>query len=157
MLDVGEAIPVVAVSDGAGESGPLQALLDRPTVLVFIKEACETTRMALPMFGQWSRHAPDVGLLAIAQDDPATTRALLADCGVEMPVVYDEPPYAASAAFDLPGVPTVVLVEDGRVSWHGSGWYRTAAEELEERLSGLSGREAGPFEGADDLPRFRPG
>ena len=109
------------------------------------------------MFAQWSRHAPAVALLAVAQDDAPTTRALLADLGVDMDVVYDEPPYAASAAFDLPGVPTVVLVEDGRVTWHGSGWYRTATEELEERLAAISGREPGTFEGADDLPRFRPG
>ena len=157
MLDVGAALPAVAVTDAAGDRRPLQALLDRPTVLVFIKEACETTRMALPMFAQWTRHEPAVAVLTVAQDDPAATRQLFVDVGVDLAVVYDEPPYAASAAFDLPGVPTAVLAEGGAVAWHGSGWYRAAAEELEERLAAISGREPGPFEGADDLPRFRPG
>ena len=157
MLDVGAPVPAVAVGDGLGDSRPLQARLDRPTVLVFVKEACETTRMALPMFAQLARHEPAVGVLAVGQDDPDTTRALFADCGVDLPVVFDEPPYAASAAFDIPGVPSVVLVENGAVIWTGSGWYRNAADELEEHLAHLSGRDPAPFDGADDLPRFRPG
>ena len=157
MLDVGAAVPAVAVSELAGESRPLQALLDRPTVLVFIKEACETTRMALPMFTQWRRHEPDVAVIAVAQDDRTRTHLLFDDLGVDMRVVFDEAPYEASAAFDISGVPTVVLVENGAVIWVGSGWYRTAAEELEEHLAKLSGRAPAPLACADDLPRFRPG
>ncbi len=73
MLGLGSPIPAVSVGAGDGDSGPIQALLDRPTVLVFVKESCETTQMALPVFAQWSRHAPAMKVLAVAQDDPVTT------------------------------------------------------------------------------------
>ena len=156
MLEPGSPVPAVAVTDPSGERRPLQAFLDRPTVLVFVKAGCETTRMALPVYSAWQRHAPEVQVLAVSQEDPEAAARLFADLGVALPVVFDEAPYPASAAFDLPGVPSVFLCLSGEVVFAGAGWYREAAAELAAQVAGLAGEEP-ILEGVEGLPVFRPG
>ncbi len=155
MLDIGAPLPGVAVVDG-GERRMLADLVDRPTLLVFVKEDCDTTRLALPVYAGFRRYEPAVRVLVVSQDDEDVTSRLLVDVGAESDVAYDPPPYEASAAFDLPGVPALYLIEGGEVSWAGSGWYRNAAAELDARLARLAGVEAAGV-AADDLPVLRPG
>ncbi len=155
MLHIGAPVPRVAVTEGDSRR-PLADLVDRPTLLIFVKEDCATTGMALPLYAGFRRYEPAVRVLAVSQDDRATTEDAFAALGVDVPFVVDEPPYEASAAFDLPGVPSLYLVEGGEVRWAGSGWYRNAAAELDALLAQRAGVEAAGV-AADDLPILRPG
>lgn len=156
MLEPGAAVPAVTVADSSGATRPLHDHLDRPTLLVFLKDGCETTRIALPVYAAWRRHEPEVRVLAISQDDPGATARMFSDLGVDVPVAFDAAPYPASAAFDLPGVPAAFLVLGGEVVFSTAGWYREAAAELAGEIATLAGEE--PFlDVADDVPIFRPG
>lgn len=156
MIETGTPVPAVAVSDAAGDSRPLAAHLERPTIVVFLKSACETTRLALPVFAQWSGLAPEVDILGISQDTPSENGRFFDELGIDLPVVFDPPPYAASAAFDIDAVPAWLFIEDGRVSWSWLGWSAEKAVELNEILGGVAGVDIS-LNGLDSVPRFRPG
>jgi hypothetical protein len=78
------------------------------------------------------------------------------DMGIR--IVEDERPYRASAAYDLVSVPTLFLVDEGRVfdvvgAWERDGFNRVAAG-LAERLGQDPVLVSTPDDG---LPEFKPG
>ena len=72
--------------------------------------------------------------------------------------VEDAPPYAVSDAYAVESVPTLFLVDDGRVldvvgAWDRDGFNRVAAS-----LAGRLGAEPPLVSTTDDgLPEFQPG
>ena len=157
MIDVGTALPTVAVDvSGDGEFVSISDLLERPTLLIVFKRSCPTTRIAMPVYQHWAGYGPEVAVLGVAQDSKQETAEFFDELGVELPVVYDPAPYALSTALDLQSVPSLILVEDGLVTWRGEGWQTTTAMSIAERLASIAGRET-IFVGADDLPPWKPG
>lgn len=152
MIGVGDAVPTVTVGSPGATSLP-DILGEDPAVLVFFKESCGTCQIALPVFQHWSSQ---VRVIGITQDDAPTTAGFLQEYGIDMDVVYDAPGFEASSAFDIDGVPATFLVENGVVTWSGSGWNVEQARELADRLAALSGSEP-MLVGAEGLPPFRPG
>ncbi len=155
MIEVGSPVPEVTVHTADGVRS-LEELITAPTLLVFFKRDCDTCVASLPVFHHWTGYAPAVQVLAVSQDDPADTAEFFAELGIDMPVVYDPPPYDASEAFQLLSVPSLVLVEDGGVTWASEGWQAAAVEELALALAALAGRET-ILVGADTLPLWKPG
>ncbi len=124
------------------------------TLFVFFKSSCATSRLALPVYDQWRRFPLPV--VAVSQDPPEVAERFRSDVGLEMPTVFDPPPFRASAALGLTAVPTVVLAEAGTVIWSGEGWSRAAAAELTSRLAARFGGDP-TLTGVDHLPRSKPG
>jgi hypothetical protein len=112
--------------DGAGQSVPLQALLDRAqvTVFVFWSAACPTVvryqRRVDDIAVRWRREG--VQVLAIASnagETPADVEAARRAWGFQVPVWHD-PGGMLSEALDVETTPTAVIVSpDGVVSYRG--------------------------------------
>ncbi|MDH3731752.1 MAG: redoxin domain-containing protein [Acidimicrobiia bacterium] len=146
MIETGSPAPAVPIASDLGS----------PTLLLFFKRSCMTCEIAMPVLQDWNGHAPEVQLVGVSQDSVAETDEFFAAHDIEMDVVYDDGDFAVSEAFDLDGVPTFALIEDGRVSWISVGWHREQIDELGSRLTAISGRDV-ELEGIDALPAFRPG
>lgn len=157
MIDVGTAFPAIAVDvSGDGEWVSISDRLDRPTLVIVFKRSCPTTRIAMPVYQHWAGYGPEVAVIGVSQDSKEETAEFFDEVEVELPVVYDPAPFALSAALDLQSVPSLILVEEGIVTWRGEGWQTATATSLAERLASIAGRET-ILVGADDLPPWKPG
>jgi hypothetical protein len=145
-LDPGSAappIPGTAVEDGA-------------RAILFFKVTCPTCQVAGPPAERLAAAVPD-GFVAVGQDPPDLLEAFRSEFG-DFPAIPDTEPYPISEAYGVRTVPTLFVLDGGRVddvveSWDRQGWNRVAA-----RLGELTGRPVEPpsVEG-DGLPPFRPG
>lgn len=125
--------------------------------MMFYKVTCPTCQLAAPIAERF--HQAFKGrFLGVGQDPREKLDQFAEELGASFPSVSDQPPYDFSNAYDIRTVPTVFLVDDGKVldvveSWDRDGWNRLAA-----RMGGLTGEdsEAMSWEG-DGLPPFRPG
>jgi thiol-disulfide isomerase/thioredoxin len=128
-----------------------------PRAVMFYKVTCPTCQMAAPIAERFHQDFPE-RFLGVGQDPREKLDQFAEELGTSFPSVSDETPYEASNAYAIRTVPTVVLLDDGKVmdvveSWDRDGWNRLAA-----KMGGLTGTdpEALSWEG-DGLPPFRPG
>lgn len=144
MIEVGERVPAVLTPSWD------------PTLYVFFKQSCDTSRLALPVYARLTDYQPGVAVVGVSQDTPAVTEEFLHELGLSFDVVYDHPELSRSTAADLQGVPALVLAEAGEVTFTAVGWRREAVERLSLRLAELAGQ--GPIDlRAHALPAFKPG
>jgi hypothetical protein len=150
--------PLEMVPLGPGTTAPPipGADLDGARAVLFYKVTCPTCQLAGPAAERLARAVPDA-FVAVGQDPPDRLEAFRAEFG-DFPAISDPEPYPTSDAFGIRTVPTLFVLDRGRVddvveSWDRDGWNRLA-----ERLAELTGRPVGPLsvEG-DGLPPFRPG
>jgi peroxiredoxin len=129
-----------------------------PRLLWFYKVTCPVCQLAAPVAERLSAAFPG-RVVGIGQDSEEKLRAFARQYGTTFGTVSDPPPYPTSSEYGLETVPTLVLVQDGRVddvveSWDREGYNRVAA-----RLADLTG--GGSFttvsDPGDGLPSFRPG
>ena len=156
MIESGQPVPQTHLVDRGSKRQALHDLIDRPTLLVVFKPSCPTCRMGLPVYDHWRRYEPAVRVLAVSQDTVDATDVLFSELDLGLDTLYDRPPYEMSNAFGVSAVPSLFLIENGQVTWTGHGWSRADAEEVEERLAVLAGREPALL-GAGDLPMLKPG
>ena len=148
---------VIAIGDEA-PAIPGLAFEAGPTALVFYKVTCPVCQMAAPKVAILEDAYPG-HVIGIGQDADDDLVAFDAEHGFGAPSIADLPPYAASNAFGIEAVPTLILVgPDGVVrdvvqSWDREGYNRIAAELSD--LTGLPRVEASNV--GDGLPAFRPG
>jgi hypothetical protein len=124
--------------------------------VLFFKVTCPTCQLAGPPAERLARALPD-GFVAMGQDPPDRLEAFRTEFG-DFPAIPDADPYPISEAYGIRTVPTLFVLDAGRVddvveSWDREGWQRLAG-----RLGELTGRPVEPpsVEG-DGLPPFRPG
>jgi thiol-disulfide isomerase/thioredoxin len=150
-------VAVIAIGDEA-PAIPGLAFEAGPTALVFYKVTCPVCQMAAPKVAILEDAYPG-HVIGIGQDADDDLVAFDAEHGFGAPSIADVPPYAASNAFGIEAVPTLILVSpDGVVrdvvqSWDREGYNRIAAELSD--LTGLPRVEASNV--GDGLPAFRPG
>ena len=146
-LQVGDIAPAVSgVPTGDGPRG-----------LFFYKVTCPTCQMAAPTMAGFERALPG-RVVGIGQDPEPALARFTQDFRMGITSVEDAPPYPVSDAYAVESVPTLFLVDDGRVlevvgAWDRDGFNRVAAS-LAERL------DAEPFLVStpdDGLPAFQPG
>jgi len=161
MLDPGTTAPEFTL---LGDDGPvsLDELTDgRPALLAFFKTTCGTCKLAFPVYGELAlRHGSAVNMVAVSQDDLASSHEFLEQYGWHASVIEDASSgYATSAAYELPAVPTLYLIDaDGVIRHATSAWDRAAANELDEVLCAISGATPSPVSTDDDArPDFKPG
>ncbi len=149
---------------------PLRSLIGEPTTiafahggapaaLFFFKVDCPTCPVVLPVVERMHRAYGGLGarVIGISQDEAATTRDLLGE--MTLPVLLDDADYAASRAFGIDTVPSLVLIgADGRVARVEEGWSRQAYNEISEALARASGRPYVPAsDPSDGRPDWKPG
>ena len=160
-LPEGAEAPAFSLPSSDGSHRSLADLTgEGPALLAFFKTGCPTCQMAFPVYGELERRYGDVlPVVAVSQDSLDTTVPWLEDKGFAGLALDDASDrYQISAAYDVQVVPTLVLVEDGRVVATSEAWDREGANLWAAELGRRTGREASPVstEG-DGRPTFKPG
>ncbi|NNC91284.1 MAG: redoxin domain-containing protein [Acidimicrobiia bacterium] len=120
MIEIGTVVPEVDVYDGKG-AAPLPVFFAGPTLLVFFRADCRRCEGLLGLAAGIGRIARGLTVVGVSQETIEDTADFLAGIGVRLPVVIDDHPYRASGAFGMELVPSLVLIEDDRISWVSDG------------------------------------
>ena len=160
-LATGAGAPPFTLDDGEGTPRSLADLTaSGPALLMFLKISCPTCQLAMPVVADLERRYGDaIPVVAVTQTEMAKTRPWLDSMGFAGAVLDDESGrYAVSRAFDIQTVPTLVLVDGGRIAGVGQGWDRDRMNDWAADLGARTGRDGSPvtIEG-DGRPSFRPG
>jgi peroxiredoxin len=148
---VGDRAPSFYLDDIASGEQVSNPWTGGPVVLAFFKVTCPVCQMVAPKV----QALADAGVrvTAIGEDPPAALSAYAARYGQQVPTVTEPPPYRVSAAYGITAVPTLFLVdEDGTVRAKVGGWDR----EGWNALAAAAGAPPVSTEG-DGLPIYRPG
>ena len=128
-----------------------------PRVLWFYKVTCPVCQLAAPVAQKLSEAFPG-RVVGVGQDPDDRLRGFAAQFGTTFDVVSDPAPYTASVDYGLETVPTLVLVEDGRVADVVESWDRDGYNRIAARLADLTSAPAiAVSDAGDGLPSFRPG
>jgi peroxiredoxin len=126
-------------------------------VLYFYKVTCPTCQISAAVAERFHQRLGD-RFLGVGQDPLEKLDQFGEELGATFSTISDEPPYPLSDAYGIRVVPTVFVLDEGKVvdvveSWDRDGWNRVAAKAGE--LVGQAA-DALSWEG-DGLPPFRPG
>lgn len=131
-------------------------------VLVFFKSTCETCRLVLPRLAPLAQalEREERLFLAVAQEDEAAARATRDDWGLAYPVGWERDPYAASTAYAITTVPTLLIVDGaGIVAERLEGFvkaeYLALGAAAEQALA--LGDAPAVLERPEELPNMKPG
>ena len=158
--ETGQILPDFALT--AYDSGASYRLADMtpkaPTLVVFFKLSCVTSKMTMPIVERLHQHYPALQVVGVSQDDAADTAAMVAHGGLTFPVLRDDG-WHVSAQYDLFTVPTVFLLDTrGAVVRVNMGWNKEHYAALSDAVAGLLGTAPEPLlTDADKLPAFKPG
>lgn len=160
-IEPGTPAPPFTLLGEDGDVSLSDLIADGPALLVFYKSSCSTCEMAFPVFAELERRYGDaVPVVAVAQDQLEKARPWLDERGFTGPVLDDlRARFATSEAYELEGVPCLVLVDgDGTVAHVTTGWDRESVNDWARRLGELTGRSQDPVStDGDGLPPFKPG
>jgi len=145
---------------GAGADAPPIPGIDLepgPGLMLFYKVTCPTCQISAPVAQRLSERFP--GRFAAVAQDPADA---IEDFGRQFDATFtsvsESPPYDASNAYGVDTVPTVFLIDGGRVVDVAESWDRDAWNRLAATLAEKVGVDGSPIsEQGDGLPPFRPG
>src|SRR5579872_4844363 len=156
MLSPGAQAPEIQLQDLDSHGWKLsEALKQGPVVIAFFKVSCSTCQFTFPFLERLADSGASSAprLVAISQDDVATSRDFQARFGLSMPTLVDEPrSWPASNAYQITSVPSLFLIEpDGKISLTSEGFNKAAMEKLGQLF------EAAPFRDTDRVPDLRPG
>jgi hypothetical protein len=130
---------------------------DGPRGLFFYKVTCPTCQLAAPVMGRFERAFPG-RVIGVGQDPELELTRFTARYDMGIASIEDAPPYAISAAYDLESVPTLYLVNEGRVQEAVGAWDRDAFNQVAATLAALIGEPPALVSTVDDgLPAFKPG
>jgi len=132
-----------------------------PKVVVFYKLSCPTCRFGLPFYDRLYRAFEGSGgaIYGIMQTSPEESREFASAHGIRMPQLIDGPPYAASRAYYILNVPTMVVVDGaGRVALASTAFVKEDIRRAAVLLAESAKRPPPEIFTADeDVPAFRPG
>jgi peroxiredoxin len=156
ILQAGDSAPDFELPDLAGAKTRLQdRLKNGPVLLAFFKISCPTCQLTLPFLQRLAdagnEGAPQV--IAVSQDDAASTREFQNRFRVSMPTLLDDTrAWPASNGFRISSVPSLFLVEpEGRISFSTEGFSKAGLKKLGERF------QTEPFRPGENVPELRPG
>lgn len=147
--------PVPALSPAGLDGGNLSlAAVAGPALLAFFKVSCPTCQFTFPYLERIAGSASGLSIAGISQDSATASGDFARAFGLTFPIYLDESKagYPASNAFRITHVPSLFLVEDGRISEAVSGFSRVDLENIARRFG------AAPLFGpGEKVPDFRPG
>src|SRR5687767_3879960 len=131
MLAAGSPAPEVSLAGTAGDRFTL-AGASGPVLLAFFKVSCPTCQFTFPYLERIAARAPGLAVVGISQDGAGAAAQFSETFGLSFPVYLDEAAagYPASNAYRITHVPSLFLVEDGRISEAFSGFSRSGLEGL---------------------------
>jgi thiol-disulfide isomerase/thioredoxin len=116
----GDPLPERSLSDLEGRVVQLQARDGRPLLLNFFFAACPPCIAEIPALNQFAKDHPQIEVLAVTFDDPATARKFIAKRGFKWPIVADGKPF-----FDKLGLNTYPVFayvgKDGKLQGAAQG------------------------------------
>jgi thiol-disulfide isomerase/thioredoxin len=131
--------------------------LQEPRAVWFHKVTCPVCQLAAPV-AQRLEDAYAGRVVGVGQDPTERLEEFSGEFGMTFPVLQEDPPYPASKAYGITVVPTLVLVQGGRIDDVVESWDRAGYNRVAVRLSELTGSEPTTLsDPADGLPSFRPG
>jgi hypothetical protein len=131
--------------------------VDGPRIAFFYKVTCPTCQLSAPPAERFHRSFPG-RFLGVGQDPEDRLQGFSSEYGLTFRAVSDAPPYELSNAYGVRTVPTLFLIEEGRVVETVESWDRDAWNALAVRMGELVGSAAEPVSTErDGLPPFRPG
>ncbi|MEP6801357.1 MAG: TlpA disulfide reductase family protein [Acidobacteriota bacterium] len=160
VLEPGSFLPPLTLQDADGRPA---ALPSGETLWAFFKSSCPTCELMWPYLDRLSSMTGDTGsrVVAVSQDDAAETKAFYERLSIDVPTLYDPPPWNASEAVGLSNVPTLFLVDqEGRIRDTVEGFQRAKMEELAARFSAQTRGTSQPesfFRTGESVPALRPG
>ena len=146
-LQVGDvAPPVPGAPNGDGPHG-----------LFFYKVTCPTCQMVAPTMARFEQAFPG-RVVGVGQDPGRALSRFTEEFRMGIASVEDAPPYAVSDAYAVESVPTLYLVDDGRVLDVVGAWDREGFNRVAGSFAGRLGAEPLLVSTPDDgLPEFQPG
>ena len=131
--------------------------VDGPRVAFFYKVTCPTCQLAAPAAERF--HGAVSGrFVGVGQDPRERLESFAEEYGLTFQAISDAPPYDTSNAYGIRTVPTLFLVDDGRIVETVESWDRDAWNALAARMGELVGVPTEPVStDRDGLPPFRPG
>ncbi len=162
VLAPGSSLPPLTLQHADGRRADLPR---GETLWAFFKTTCPTCELLWPYLDRLSTLArgTGTGIVAVSQDDAATTDAFYdrLGIGIGVPALFDPPPWKASEAVGLSSVPTLLLVEqNGRIRETFEGFQKVKMEELAARFAarnGTPGAVESFFRPGELVPALRPG
>ncbi len=154
LVKPGQVAPAFELSALDGGRRTLDGLLaDGPVLLAFFKTSCPVCQFTFPYLERMAGNGK-LRFVGISQDEQASTRKYNERFSVTFATLLDqeESGYAASNAFGISYVPTLVLVEqDRRVLLVVEGFSKKHMVEIGER-AGVS-----PFRSGEEVPNSKAG
>jgi peroxiredoxin len=151
--------PDFSLTDTDGRAVSLASLTAMgTTLLVFVEEDCPTSRMSLSRLQSISEGLADAGvsIVAIHQNDAATSSRTMRRCRADFAALVEEQPYAVSSAFDVATVPTAYLIDrDAKVLRAVEGWCTDDFNDIADAVASDAGVAAVHL--GDEAPRLKPG
>ncbi|HVO97591.1 MAG TPA: TlpA disulfide reductase family protein [Bryobacteraceae bacterium] len=153
MRSSGSKAPGFTLRDLDGAEHSLDSLLARgPVLLALFKISCPVCQFTLPYLNRIAGDSLEI--VAISQDDTASTKRFHARFGVSLPTLLDreDDNYPVSNAFGITHVPSLFLVEpDGRISIASEGFAKAD-------LEAIAARAARPiFQAGESVPAWKAG
>ena len=110
---IGEPAPVLILDDLAGNPVPLADLYGEPIVALFWSPTCAYSRQMLPILHAFEQRPPPAAprVVVISGGDPERLR----EQAIRSTVLLD-PEGHAMRAFEAPGTPMAILVDNGRIA-----------------------------------------
>jgi peroxiredoxin len=144
MLLVGVDAPALDLPGIGGDGNPV--------LLAFFKVSCPVCQYTFP-FIERIAGSGNLQVIGISQDDLPETEEFRREFGLSFPIHLDEADrsYRLSNAYRITHVPSIFLVEAGKVTEAFSGFSRIDLERLGERFG------VAVFQKGEKTPDFRPG
>lgn len=147
---------------GGGFRGLADIVQPGGGVILFLKSTCGTSRLVAPRLHPLARalEKEERLFLAVAQEDDAGARALRDELGLRYPIAFETAPYAASAAYGITTVPTLLVVDGAgvvaeRVEGFAKREYLDLAAGVEQALA--LGDIPTVLDQPESLPDLKPG
>lgn len=153
MLAAGSPAPGVSLTGVSGDAFSL-AGATTPVLLAFFKVSCPTCQFTFPYLERIAASTAGLAVVGICQDNTKAAAEFARAFGLSFPIYLDKPEagYPASNAYQITQVPSLFLVEAGRISAAVSGFSRGDLEAIARRFGAAS-----PFAPGEKVPDFRPG
>lgn len=131
-------------------------------IVVFFKTECGTSALLLERIGPLAAalEREERVFLAVAQDGEAEARAFGEAHQIRFPIAVEAPPYAASRAYGVTTVPTLVVIDGaGRVAERIEGFVKSEVLALGPAVEqALALGDVPPvLDRPDELPEWKPG
>lgn len=161
-LVAGNKAPEFRLNSLDGKEFSLSLLLaEGPVVVAFFKISCPTCQFTFPYLERLAQRYAGNGVtfVGISQDDARATAQFATKFGITFPLLLDEKNYAASNAYGLTTVPTILLIDpNDAVQVSSEGFVKKDLETIGGALAERKNMASAPlFNLRENVPATKPG